>query len=225
MPLNPSAVKDQVAFLSSLNLDKIVRVYEGTYNRATDPVLHNDGYFYRIEHDLPRPVFCELMSSTGGITYDRTSIAMSDSDYVYIFDGFVPDVGTVYYKVICSWIDNYDSSNPSIESIMYRDKPFSLDSRLNYQKIYNQDVLTFNSSSTQTVLHELGYIPNAKGFFEPFPGEVWPLNSGGVSNPFLIDPATQLEGYIEIYSDRISVNVLGGTNFPARVWYRIYYDD
>lgn len=235
MPLNPSKVKDQVALLSSLNLDKIVRVFEGSYNAATDTIVRTytlagfplDVYFYRFAHGLPRPVECDLLASTdGGTTYvdgGHDRIAISDSTYVYIFDSVgVAGAGTVKYKVLCTWIDNYDNTNPFIESVMYRSKPFSLDSRLNYQKIYDQNVLTFNSSTSQTVIHSLGYSPNAKVFFEAFPGEVWPLNAGGASNLFLVDD-NQAECRLKIETSQIVVSMDSVTS-AKRAWYKIYYD-
>lgn len=235
MPLNPSKVKDQIALLSSLNLDKIVRVFEGSYNAATDTIARSytfagfplDVYFYRFAHGLPRPVECDLLASTdGGTTYidggfDR--IAISDSTYVYVFDSVgAAGAGTVRYKVLCNWIDNYDATNPFITSVMYRSKELSLDSRVNYQKIYDQNVLTFNSSSTQTVIHTLGYEPNAKVFFEAFPGEVWPLNAGGTTNLFLVDDS-QPECTLKIEDDQISL-AMSNVTTTTRAWYKIYYD-
>jgi hypothetical protein len=241
MPLNPSVVRDQVQLLSTTNTDKIVRVFEGSFDAVADTTVINYTFLgfpnpvrtYVIPHGLPRPVFCELLWSTDGTLYvdgatsgygGNTTIAFSDSTNVYVPTPIA--AGTVFYKVICAWIDDYDTTNPSIQSIMYRDKPFSLDSRLNYPKIYEQDVLNFGATGSQTVLHPLGYSPNAKVFFEALPGQVWPLNFGGTSNPFLYDD-NQVEGYMFI--ERSDLYIKAVFPFSAtgsrRFWYRIYYDD
>jgi hypothetical protein len=241
MPLNPSVVNERIALLSSLNLDKLVRVFEGTFNAATDPITINYTFLgfpnpiqvFRFAHGLPRPVACDLLwSLDGSIYYDggtggnvvNTSIAFSDSTYIYIPTPVA--AGTVYYKVICSWIDNFDTSNPPIESIMYRDKPFSLDSRVNYQKIFDADVLTASASGQQTVIHSLGYAPNAKVFIEALPGQVWPLNYGGTTNPFLYDD-NQIEALLFIENNDIVIDVVYpfSATGSRRLWYRIYYDD
>lgn len=247
MPLNPSLVKDQFKFLSSAGLDKIVRVYQGSITTgqwiATSYTLFGlptTIYLFKIAHDIPRPMFTELLWSVdGGTTYvdggvgapggsTQASISFCDSQFIYIMspDIFTAPVATVNYKVLGSWITNYDTSNPFIESQMYRAKPFSLDSRLNYQKICDQNVRTVTGSGQNTITHPLGYIPNAKCYIEAFPGQVWPLNYGGIGNPFLIDDS-QMEAQMFIRGNDIVVDVLYGTTTAGsrRLWYRIYYDD
>lgn len=243
MLFNPSAVKDQIQFLSAANIDKVVRVYEGVFQPA-DAVINArlsaggiDVYVYRIAHGLTRPVFPELLWSVdntifidGGSAADslgNASLAFSDSTYVYMFSPSLISAyaGPVYYKFICSWIDDYDDTNPSIQSIMYRTKPIAFDSRVNLQKIYDHGVTSITGAGLSKVIaHPLGYIPNAKVFFEAFPGEVWQLNTGGATNPFLWDAANQREGYLTITASNIKITLEGGTGYPARAWYRIYYD-
>lgn len=211
-----------VAFASATPIDKIVRIFTGTYQSADLITRVGDiatAYVYRIPHGLPRPVACELITSTdGGTTWDLgiNKIAFSDSTYVYIFHGYAAS-GPVMYKAYCSWIDDYDSTNPLIDRINYAEQPIQFDSRANYQKIYDQDEITVNG--TTSITHPLGYAPNSKVFFAAFSGEVWPLNYGGVRNAYLYD-STQVEAKNEIYSDRIDIT----TSASARCWYRIYYD-
>ena len=230
--LNPTAT----AFISQKPIDKIVRIFTGTYNAATDLIARvgtlDTAYVYRIAHGLPRPVACEMIASTnGGAVYtDGGStggrIAFSDSTYVYIVNSLsLPGADVVTYKVWCSWIDDYDTTNPFITAQSYTSVPTQFDSRLNYQKIFDQNVLnftpgTFGSAETKTVTHTLGYTPNAKVFFEAFPNEVWPLNAG---QQFTYDGA-QDECRLSIYSDRIDVSMDRFSNAAKRAWYRIYYD-
>lgn len=235
--------QNNTVFASGYSLDKIVKVLQGTFNAATDTIgitytlagFPYTVYFYRIAHGFPRPVFTELLWSTDNVTYidggtggdgsGNTSIAFSDSTYVYIQRPVA--IGTVYYKVLCSWIDNYDSSSHFIDIARNTPKPLLFDSRLNFQKIYKQGVLNVDISAAgvSTVIHGLPYIPNAKVFFESMPGQVWPLSFGGLSNPFLYDD-TQLQCNLKINSStiRIETDPPFGATGTRRVWYRIYMD-
>ena len=234
---------NDVAFASSLTIDKVVRIYSGSFNAATDLITRNYTLaaapnpvnFYRIAHGLTRPAACESMwSLDNSIFYDgglqnssnQSSIAYSDSTYIYMFTPVA--VGTVYYKIWCSWIDDFDTTNPSIAYEVYPDNPVQFDSRENYQKISDQNVLTFTAGTfgateTQSVSHSFSYIPNAKVWFEAFAGEVWPLNAGGATNPFLIDDA-QDECQLSIDSNSIDVTLTKFSNASKRAWYKCYYD-
>lgn len=235
--------QNNTVFASGYSLDKIVKVLQGTFDAATDVVgitytfagFPYTVYFHRIAHGLPRPVFTELLWSTDNSTYidggtggdgaGNTSIAFSDSTYVYIQRPVA--AGTVYFKVLCSWIDNYDSTAHFIDISRNTPKPVLFDSRLNFQKIYDQDVrnVDIGASATTTIIHPLGYIPNAKVFFESMPGQVWPLSFGGLSNPYLYDD-TQLQCSLKITSSNIQITTdppFGATG-TRRVWYRIYMD-
>lgn len=229
---------NDVSFYSGHAIDKIVRVYTGSYNAATDLTARvgdfTTAYVYRIPHDVGRPMFCELITSiNGGSSYTDgglSRLAFCDANYVYIFNS-IGAAGTdvVTYKVWCSWIDNYDSTNPTIDVVNYSSTPVQFDSRVNYQKIYDQNVLnysagTFGSTQTNSVLHPFGYVPNAKVFFEAFPNEVWSLNAGGALNQFNYDSA-QDECTLEIYSDRIDVKMFRYSNTAKRAWYRLFYDE
>lgn len=229
---------NDVSFYSGHAIDKIVRVYTGTYNSATDLTARvgdiDTAYVYRIPHNIGRPMFCELITSLdGGTTYtdgglDR--LVFCDADYIYIFNSLsAPGTDVVTYKVWCSWIDNYDTTNPAIDVQNYNSLPTQFDSRVNYQKVYDQNVLdysagTFGSTQTQSIIHPLGYVPNAKVFFEAFPNEVWTLNAGGASNPYNYS-STQDECTLEIYTDRIDVKMFRYSNTAKRAWYRIFYDE
>lgn len=231
---------DTISSASKYPVDKIVGVYEGSFNNSSDTTTRSGAAgsikVFSIAHGFTRPVFTHLLFSDdnsnwadGGSTASTggTSIAFSDSSNVYIVAA--KSTGTTYYKVILEWIDNYDSSNPSVDSFTADNKPFQFDSRANYQKIYEQGTTTyspgtFGSTGVVTITHSLGYIPNAKVFFEPISGEVWPLVAGGASNPFTYS-FTQDEGYMQIYSNRVDVTVLRFSNATRNIWYRIYLDE
>lgn len=220
-----------VAFASDISIDKIVRTFTGSYSSG-DLITRSGGfsipYVYRFAHGLGRPVFCDLITSTdGGSTWDLGigKLAFSDDTYIYIFHGYATTGTPVTYKVYCSWIDDYDNSNPLIETQTYSSQPILFDSRENYQKIAMQDVVSVTVGGSQSISHTLGYVPNAKVYIEAFSGEVWPLNFGGARNVFLYH-GDQVEGEARIDSNSVDITLAGGIGSPAtaRVWYRIYYD-
>lgn len=234
---------NNVNFASNFDVDKIVRIFTGSFDSATDVITRTytfaasplDVDFYEIPHHLGRPVFCELQWSLdnevwldGGVynLSSQSSIAISNSESVFIFSPTTS--GTVYYRVYCSWIDDYDSTNPLIETVSYTDNPIQFDSRVNFQKIHSQGELSFSagtlgSQETLTATHGLGYVPNAKVWFEAFLNEVWPLNAGGLSNNFLVDDE-QDECELSINLDFINVTFYRYSNTVKRAWYKIYYD-
>jgi len=229
---------DLISFYSGTNIDKIVAVFEGTFNNATDVLTRTGGIssfnYYRIAHGFPIPLFTELLWSTDNITYvdggaganasGQQSISYCDSTYIYIVAPSA--VGTTYYKVICSWITDYDENDYFVDISLLGNKPLVFNSANNYQKIFQEGVLTFDNTgvgpSTQTVIHDLGYTPNAKVFVEDFSGEVWTVNFGGASNPYNID-VSQMEGNYYVDTTLLSASAFFVTG-TKRMWYRIYYD-
>lgn len=239
---------NNVAFYSGYSVDKIVRIFSGSFVTGTDTITRsytlaaspNSVSFYRIPHGLTRPVACEMLWSVDNTTFldggvfnssNYSTIAYSDSTYVYIFVPLSSGgayAGTVYYKVWCNWIDDYDTTNPWVTPITYSDNPLQFDTRENYQKIYTYGELSFaagtaGSQSTQSVTHPFTYYPNAKVFFEAFSNEVWPLNSGGTTNPFLVDD-TQDTCQLSIGSSTVDVTLERFSNTVKRAWYKVYYD-
>lgn len=240
-----------VAFATAFSIDKIVDVWEGNYNRATQVTVRSytylgapyNVYFYRIPHGFNRPVFCDLLWSTDGVTYvdggsastsfSGVSIAFSDSTYIYIYDSQgAAAAGTARYKVIAFWIDNYDTTNPAVNSFLSPNGQTNFDSRLNYQKISQQAASNFTFTSgvlsepTNVVGHTLGYRPNFRVFFEAFPGEVWPMQYGGTTNPFNFADI-ELECRAKVSTTALSITLthpVSSTITAARAWYRMYLD-
>jgi hypothetical protein len=218
-----------VAFTTEWPSDKIVGVYEGSFNIATDvtTITADLGsiYVYRIPHGFSRPVFCDLLWKTTGSWNDAGdgSIAYSDATYIYIVGAvFVPGAGTMQYKVIATWIDSYDNTNPLVPSFISSTKSKLFDTSDNYQKIYDQNVLSFGSSSTQIVSHSLGYRPNFRVFYEALPGQVWPMFAGGVANPYLYNSA-MVEAHGRMKTTGLEVE-LDSVTVPTRAWYKVYLD-
>lgn len=228
-----------VSFTSTKSIDKIVGVYSGTFNKSTDTTTRTGGItsikVYPIPHGKSRPVFTTLLWSSDGTTwYDGgasdgtgSSIAFSDSTNIYVVASSAS--GTQYYRVIAYWIDTYDNTDPLVESFTPDVGDITFDSRLNYQKIALEGSTTyspgtFGSSQLVDITHPLGYKPNARAFFEPIDGEVWPINAGGVENPFLYS-FTQDEAYLKIYDSYIEIEVLRFSNDTRNIWYKVYYDD
>lgn len=229
-----------VAFSSNDNIDKIVDVFEGSFNKATQTTTRTDGfsstiYVYGFSHGFTRPVLAHLLWSEDNSTWvdggnissgGNGAIAFSDSDNLYI--GSTSNSGTLYYKIIATWIHDYDSTNPSVGAFTDAPTKALFDSRNNYQKIYLEDDTTysagtFGSQQTVSITHNLGYKPNAKAWFESISGEVWPLHAGGVSNVFNYS-ITQDEAVLKIYTDRIDIVVTRFSNAARRIWYKVYYD-
>lgn len=224
-----------VAFASGYDIDKIVAVYEGSFNRATDVTAITgdlgDIYTFRIPHGFTRPVAVDLLWKIGGAWTDGgsadsigdTSIAFCGNTNIHIVSSvFAPAAGTFQYKVVATWIADYDTTNPLVASFNSPTKSTNFDSRDNYQKIYDQGVLTFAAPGTQIRVHDLGRKPNFQVFYEATPGTVWPAYAGGASNPFLYDSAmTECEPYVTTTGLSITLSTV---TTPKRAWYKIYLD-
>lgn len=228
MPILSSDISTKVKYYSGASIDKIVGVWSGSYDKATDTTSRSFLNVFSIPHGFTRPVFVSYLWSEDNVNWVdggafvgfNSSIAFSDSTNIYL--ATTSNSGTQYYRVIAYWIDSYDGTNPSVNEYASTTKDIKYDTRVNYQKIAFQGETTYNSSTTISIPHSLGYIPNAKVFFEAISGEVWPLNAGGASNPFLYD-INQDEGLLKIYNDRIDI-VTFSVGATRRLWYTGYYD-
>lgn len=229
-----SAHAANVAYATAFPIDKIVGVYDGSFNAATDTTFTTYTFvgspykvwYYKIAHSFTRPVFCDLLTSTDGIVYtNNVSIAFADSSFLYIYagQGIVPS-GVVHYKLTASWIDNYDGTNPSIIPVIPGSTAF-FDSRANYQKIYMQGVTSLASNASTSVTHGLGYTPNAKVYIECFPGQIWPCHTGGTNDTFLFAD-NENTGYFSMTTSILFINCdLNVSSFGAsRFWYKVYLD-
>lgn len=217
---------DKVALASKYPTDKIVDVITGSFNASTATDVGSPAYMKRHAepHNQTRPVFTKLKWSTDNVNWIDggystregdldflPSIAYSDSSNVYVLTGVT--TGTVYFEIICFWIDNYDNTDPLVESYFDPTKPLAFDSRLNYHKVFMQNEVT----GSAVIDHNLGYEPDCWVYFEAFPGQVWPANAGGVNNFFLYD-ISQEELEVEISSSQL---ILDATGSP-RIFYIIY---
>jgi hypothetical protein len=227
-----------IAFSTAFLTDKICLVLEGSYAASNySTILGGFLYQYPIPHSIGRPMFCDALFSddninfipNGNTTPDTTmSINLySDASNIYILN--TANTGTVYYKIVCTWIDNYDTSNPLVTPKFQTTstQPY-FDSRYNYLKIYKSDVLSMSTaSSSQTVPQTLKSVPDFKLFFESLPGQVWPMINGGAQDGWLYDPTTQYECQGIMDRSKLTVSYASGTSSAAtaRVWYRIYYDN
>lgn len=223
-----------VVFATKYPIDKIVGIYSGSFNAATDTTAITytfigspyQVWWYKIPHTFTRPVFCDLLTSTDDTTYtNNTSIAFSDSSYLYIYagQGIAPS-GTIYYKLVASWIDNYDNTNPAITPVIPGNTAF-FDSRQNYQKIYLQNVVSLANGASTSITHALGYQPNAKVYMECFSGQVWPCHTGGTNDAFLFADSENT-GYFSMTNSALSIQCdTNASSFGvSRFWYRVYLD-
>lgn len=227
MSLQSNAINGNVTFASEFPVDKIVSVFQGVINVATQmqPIggLGSPNSF-KIPHGYTRPVYTQIVSSPDNATFfdggDYT-IAYSDNTYVYILAN--QTTGSIYYRLICSWIDNFDTSNPIVNVSLNYNTNVLFDSRTNYQKIALQGSVFMAQNTSVSIPHHLGNTPNAKVFFEAFVGQIWPANSGGTGNPWLYDFTNQAELYFTTDSANLNIFLNGG-NSSRNVYYRVFYD-
>lgn len=224
-----------VIFASAYPTDKIVGVYEGSFAPASATTVGNAFLRqlkeHRFGHTFTRPVFTKLLVSTDNSVWQdgggtSNGIAYSTSSEIVVLTDRTS--GTLYYKVIAFWIDDYDSSNPLVPPTVGSSSTIYFDSRLNYQKIKTQGVATHGSgigSHTSSITHDLNYKPNARVFFESFPNQVWPAHFGGSQNKWLIE-FDQVECAYSISDTSVTAETFGGVSSPSRrVWSVVYFDE
>lgn len=106
-------------------------------------------------------------------------------------------------------------------------------STLNYQKIAKEGSqivsVPFTTDTTITITHNLGYVPTAKVWYEPYfnnesSGEIWPLT--GFQYGDLITDLLNTIGHA--YLDETNLYIVlydtSGTTVNIPVYWRIYYD-
>lgn len=222
------------AFTSTKPADKIVGVYEGSFDTTSGVVPLIGGYigYTSFAHTFTRPVFTKLQTSFDQVNWrdenSNQAYSISYSTSTEIFVLHAPDNGTVYYRVIAFWIDDYDSTNPSVAPTVGSQSNIYFDSRLNYQKIAFQDEVTIPAATitqTDTITHNLGYKPNVRVYVESYPGEVWPATYGGITGNYWDYSFSMVQSEVKVYDNTVDILSGGGLSAPeARMWYRIYYD-
>lgn len=240
----------KAAILTKYPVDKIVGVFEGRFVAGTGPYtsrVYSLGTMnlYAIAHGFGRPVFCEMQwsldngyswsdSGGGAATSGYESIAFSDSTYIYILvpNGLIGSSpnAVFQYRILATWIDDYDTTNPNTPPISTLGQPTSFNSTNNVPKIYKQGVVNVSTSSGvvvgvfSTVPHDLGGYQNYKVHIEAFPGEVWPQNFGGSSNAFYFD-GNQIEAQSFMSTTELAIDTnIKSSHGTRKVFYRIYGD-
>lgn len=226
---------NNVAFSTTNNIDKIVDVKEGSFTSGTDTTAVGGSLErYDISHSFTRPLFTELLWSTDGSTWidggagassgnGKLAISYSDDSEYHILTNQTS--GTIYYKIIATWITDYDTTNPSVNSFAAPSSDVFFDSRVNYQKIDQEGVFTFTGSGFDTLTHNLASPPYFKGYIEAFEGEVYPLVGG--ASVLYYDATEQATGTLYINGAFLfcAITVPGGASQQTRrVWYKIYED-
>lgn len=221
------------SYYSPAAIDKIVGIFTGSF---TAGAANLGGFLYQSSflHSFSRPVFCELRWSTDGTNYidggsslsatGDACISYSDVNNIYVTT--TKTSGTVYYQVVCTWIDNYETTTRFITPALPSSTNAYFNSLDNYQKVFLSNTFTVSGTGgTTNITHNLGYAPNVKIFFESVSGQVWPQIAGGVGDIWLYAPATQYECYDLIDTTKVAITTTGGaSSVSARVWCRIYYD-
>lgn len=212
---------------SRYDTDKVVFADSGSVSIASLPAEYDSGFGYVIKrlaipHGMPRPVLPEFrFSLDGGTSWEiggsgTDSIAYcTDTDIVLLIQDGV--TGTYTYEVFGIWINEYDDTNPLVESVTVDSNTY-FDSRKNYRKIIDQDTLTISPSDT--VYHGLEYFPAYSVYFESRPGEIWQEHAGGIRNPWNFD-FSMAQCISHIGTNLLTIDCGAGT---VTVWYRIYAD-
>lgn len=221
------------SFFSGYTTDKIVGVYSGSFNTDTAPLIGGYIAYTNFSHTFSRPVFTKLQTSSDQVNWkdgnssNTYSISYSTSSQIYVLHA--PSNGLIYYRVLAFWIDDYDTTNPSVPPTVGSESDTYFDSRLNYQKVAMEGEFTIPAgtlSVTNTVTHNLGYKPTVRVFNEAYAGEVWPANYGGGFSNYWAYNTLIVETEVQIKDNTVDILSSAGISSPSsRVWYRIYYDD
>ena len=246
---NLRANTDKLQHTTAFNTDKLVRSFAGSFRYGTDTETRtatlfgspNDQQVYKLAHGLPRPAFTELQWSLdnvafweGGGSYDTAATtavtAFTDDTYVYILATPVSTGTVIYYQLLLAWIDDYDDVEATVSYVDNTPARYTqtFNSRATAPTILQSGVVEMTTDSVvltdvvELVPHDLTYAPEVRAFIEAFAGEVWPLNYGGNSNPYLIDD-NQLEGQLFTSETDIIANAsMKAAMGTRRVWYVCY---
>lgn len=227
----------EIAFSTAFLTDKVCGIYTGSIAGGSMTTLAAIGfgntlYQFIIPHTLTRPCLCDTLVSTDlGVTYTPIgAITYSDASNLYLT---VTDNSKFYlYKIVCTWIDNYDTTNPLISpQFQTNNSAAYFDTRYNYQKILESPTTTLSNpgtgnTGTQPIKHGLGYLPLYRLYFESKPGQVWPSVAGGAQDPWLYDTVGQFELSATVDTTNLNLTFNGGSGSPStfRVWTRIFLD-
>lgn len=244
-----SVDQTKINFSSLLDNERIVKTFEGSFDFEvdTDSVTFDFATqeVYSINHGFTRPVFVELWWSLDGSDWfmgggnsdtDGKAFVIGYSDSTSVKIMIVENAGlstgeTIYYKVVCGWIPEFDDTNPLIDDFDDFPSNYKRQFQSRYQTLYiaKRGVITLSTASASftdvldSEAHGLGYTPNLKCYYEAFPGQVWPLNYGGVRNPYLVSVSTQVEAVAFVDGTEITVDaVMKAANGNVRFWYLLF---
>ena len=236
-----------IAFSTAFATDKICGIYNGSFAAAAYDVHLGAGSFYlkKFSHNFGRPLFCDGIFSYDNVTFVTSGsqgnftsdsnpfIVFSDSQYFYVYFLSLTLTETIYYRIVLTWIDNYDYSNPLVTPVLASSSQYKqfFNSNYNYQKLLISGNITATNpgagnTGSLTIPHNLGYIPNYKLNYNCLPGQIWQPISGGAEDIFLYDFANQYELYDYADEQNLYLQFTGGSTSAAlfTIYYRIYYD-
>lgn len=232
---------NNINFSTAFLTDKICGIRSNTFTAGAFNVA---GYLYQtsVAHNLTRPAFMDGIFSANGSTYVNSGTSDGTNSYIVYSDASnyylltTANSGVIDYKIVATWIDNYDATNPLITPVFDATLPSvnnttNFDSRQNYQKIFKENLITVNNPGAGNlgsvpINHGFGYTPNYKIYFESLPGQMWPSISGGTQDIWLYDTVHQYECWGVMDTSNLTINYLSGSSSAAtlKIFYRIYYD-
>lgn len=203
-----------------------------------------------IDHSFGVPVFLQMSYSTdGGATWQDQHVTIPDlstpsapvfqtvdvgcyctsAQMVMVASNWTTSDQTIQYRIVPIWNDRQSQvvsvTRPTGEGLLFSTK-YSL------PKIYLDDEITIsvpNGSSDQPIVtHDLGFVPNARIWYEPVSGELWPLSPIQYSN-FDGGPGTILyvtgRAYVTTTELRVELNNGSGSASDVKFHYRVYADE
>jgi len=226
-----------IAFSTAFTTDKICGIYTDTVAGSAMTLKSGGGigtdlYQKIIPHPFTRPVECDTIVSTdGGATFNPTE-ALTYSDSSNIYFSVIDNTKTYLYKIVCTWIDDYDTSNPLVAPVLQTTDSIYFDSRKNYRKVLKTGVATLNNPGAgisqifPVAYSNNGLFSSFKVYFESKPNEVWPLINGGAQDVWLNDVAHQYEMNAGASNSQLLLEYIGASASAAtfRAWYKIYYE-
>lgn len=225
-----------VAFSSSLEVDKIIGTYEGSFTLSSPSAGNTNTETVAITTNIPETTFFQgIWSKDGGTTWnsfstriehvERTSAAVNPQGESYVWGKSESNkftvIGentanfsatqlynlTISYKVALIAKPNQGDITPQpIGSNVW------FDSRNNYQKIATDNIqATSGLNQTVTVNHGLGYVPVVRVFRE----------AAGVLE--LLETKVSSVSFIKVTTSSVTTSISG--SFTGSIYTRVYYDE
>lgn len=201
-------------------MDKIIYFKSGSLNANQQiDVSHNLGFTpllfgvcaFNSDFTDPRGIPYEYTTQGNRITFDARSFS---NKITLAYDNFAEGAPKMYYRL---YGFEPSDSHAKVGATSKYSKQFILNTDYNYCKLCKKGTLP--GSDTQTVNHNLGYIPQVLVWGESSYGTSIIDHSNGWN-----DPMTNLPFGVAVTNKQLITKYPGLTAFN-KIHYRIYYDE